>query len=188
MNAPGDTRGLDEFWTGRSPLEQITVAAKLLVVQPDWVLARDRGVDDAAIWRKHKEELIRYATVLVGVDHAEDVLSTVVERILRRGSLSDLDDARSYLFRAVLNESRGRIRRRRIIPWERDFVVDHIGFRPDVAAAVGALPERQRAAVYLTYWRDLPISEVAELMGCRPGTVKRYLHISRNRLKEVLEP
>jgi len=89
-------------------------------VQPKWDLTRDSGVDDAAIWRKHKEELIRYATVLVGADHSEDVLSTVVERVLRRhGSLSHLDDARPYLFRAVLNESRGRIRRRRAIPWER---------------------------------------------------------------------
>jgi len=76
-------------------------------VQPKWDLTRDSGVDDAAIWRKHKEELIRYATILVGADHSEDVLSTVVERILRRhGSLSHLDDARPYLFRAVLNESR----------------------------------------------------------------------------------
>ena len=158
-------------------------------MQPKWDLTRDSGVDDAAIWRKHKEELIRYATVLVGADHSEDVLSTVVERVLRRhGSLSHLDDARPYLFRAVLNESRGRIRRRRAIPWEREFIEDHIGFRPDVAAAVGSLPERQRAAVYLTYWRDLPVSEVADLMGCRPSTVKRYLHLSRDRLKEVLEP
>jgi len=146
-------------------------------------------VDDAAIWRKYKEELIRYATVLVGVDHAEDVLSTVVERVLRRkGSLATLDDARPYLFRAVLNESRGRSRRQRVIPWEPDFVEDHIGFRPDVAAAVGSLPERQRAAIYLTYWRDLPVGEVADLMGCGPGTVKRYLHLSRNRLRKVLEP
>ena len=158
-------------------------------MQPKWALARDIGVDDAAIWRKHKEELIRYATLLVGVDHAEDVLSTVVERILRRnGSLSALDDPRPYLFRAVLNESRGRIRRERILPWERDIIEDHIGLRPDVAEAVGSLPERQRAAVYLTYWRDLPVSEVADLMGCRPGTVKRYLHLSRNRLRKVLEP
>lgn len=158
-------------------------------MQPNWTLARDRGVEDAAIWRKHKEELIRYATVLVGVDHAEDVLSTVIERVLRRkGSLAMLDDPRPYLFQAVLNESRGRIRRRRVIPWERGFVEDHIGFRPDVAAAVGSLPERQRAAVYLTYWRDLPVREVADLMGCRPGTVKRYLHLSRSRLRKVLEP
>jgi RNA polymerase sigma-70 factor (ECF subfamily) len=160
-----------------------------IAVQPKLAVARDSHVDDAAIWRKHKEELIRYATILVGLDRAEDVLSTVVERILRRsGSLVALDDARPYLFRAVLNESRGVLRRSSVTPWERDFVEDSIGFRPDVAAAVGTLPERQRAAVYLTYWRDLPVSEVADLMGCRPGTVKRYLHLSRNRLKEVLEP
>lgn len=159
------------------------------MVQPKSALSRDSGVDDAAIWRKHKEELIRYATVLVGVDHAEDVLSTVVERVLRqRGSFTTLDDARPYLFRAVLNESRGLMRRRRVVPWERDFVENHVGFRPDVAVAVGALPERQRAAVYLTYWRDLPVREVADLMGCRPGTIKRYLHLSRNHLRKVLEP
>ena len=158
-------------------------------MQPKLVLSRGIGVDDAAIWRKYKEELIRYATVLVGVDHAEDVLSTVVERVLRRkGALSLLDEARPYLFRAVLNESRGRIRRHQVIPWERGLVEDHLEFRPDVAVAVGSLPERQRAAVYLTYWRDLPVGEVANLMGCRPGTVKRDLHLSRNRLREVLEP
>lgn len=158
-------------------------------MQPKPLLARDMGMDDAAIWRKHKEELIRYATVLVGVDQAEDVLSTIVERVLRRkGSLTTLDDARPYLFRAVLNESRGTIRRKRIIPWERDFVEDHIEFRPDVAVAVGGLPARQRAAVYLFYWRDLPVAEIAGLMGCRPGTVKRYLHLSRNHLRKVLEP
>ena len=123
------------------------------------------------------------------MDQAEDVLWTVVERVLRRsGSLAALDDARPYLFRAVLNESRGHLRRSRVIPWERGFVDENIGFRPDVAAAVGGLPERQRAAVYLTYWRDLPVREVADLMGCRPGTVKRYLHLSRNRLREGLEP
>jgi len=180
---------LSRIGKGRFGTEMRSERQDSIAVQPKLAVARDSHVDDAAIWRKHKEELIRYATILVGVDRAEDVLSTVVERILRRsGSLVALDDARPYLFRAVLNESRGVLRRSRVTPWERDFVEDSIGFRPDVAAAVGALPERQRAAVYLTYWRDLPVREVADLMGCRPGTVKRYLHLSRNRLKEVLEP
>lgn len=153
------------------------------------MLARGKGMDDAAIWRKHSEELTRYATVLVGPDEAEDVLSIVVERVLRRsGSLAALDDPRPYLFRAVLNESRGFLRRSRLVPWERGYVEETVAYRPEIAEAVGALPERQRAAVYLTYWRDLPIREVADLMGCRPGTVKRYLHLSRNRLRKVLEP
>lgn len=146
-------------------------------------------MNDAAIWAKHKEELIRYATMLVGPDHAEDVLSAVVERVLRRrGSLSALDDPRPYLFRAVLNESRGLLRRRRLDPWPDDVVARTVEYRPEVAAAVARLPERQRAAVYLTYWRDLPVREVAQLMGCRPGTVKRYLHLARKKLEEVLDP
>ena len=147
----------------------------------------DRGVDDEAVWRKYSGELVRYATVLVGPEDAEDVLSTVVLRILNgKGSLQALRDPRPYLFRAVLNEARNfhRRRRRRIPVCEAKVWPAEV--RPDVAAAVAALPSRQRAAVYLTYWRDLPIRETAELMGCRPGTVKRYLSLARANLREVL--
>jgi RNA polymerase sigma factor (sigma-70 family) len=158
-------------------------------VQPSDAMACDRGVESGAIWREHSGELVRYATVLVGPDHAEDVLSAVVERVLRRdGGLASLADARSYLFKAVLNESRNHARReRRSEPWAAG-VAAPPEVRPEVLDAVARLPERQRAAVYLTYWRDLPVHEVAGLMGCRPGTVKRYLHLARHRLKGVLQP
>lgn len=146
-------------------------------------------MDDAAIWLKHKEELIRYATVLAGPDRAEDVLSAVVVRILNgRGSLSEIDDPRPYLFKSVLNESQNQIRQSKRPPPLTDSTTEPaVEHRLDVINAVAALPNRQRAALYLTYWRDLPVREVAHLMGCRPGTVKRYLHLSRKRLKGVLE-
>lgn len=155
-------------------------------VQPDATFQRDTGVNDEAIWNKHRDELVRYAAVLVGPDEAEDLLSSVVLRILRKRRLADLDDARPYLFRGVLNEARSvmRGRSRQRLDLVRD--VPPTDVDPSVLQAVVALPERQRAAVYLTYWRDLPIVETAQLMGCRPGTVKRYLHLARNRLKEVL--
>ena len=38
--------------------------------------------------------------------------------------------------------------------------------------ALLALPYRQRAAVVLRYFEDLSEQRVAELLGCRPGTVK----------------
>lgn len=144
-------------------------------------------VSDVAVWNKYREELIRYASMLVGPADSEDLVSTVVVRILHRRQLSDLDDPRSYLYRSVLNEARSLVRHRRrerLFPgsdvWPREV-------EPEVLAAVVELPERQRAAVYLTYWRDLPIADVADLMGCRPGTVKRYLHLARNRLREVFQ-
>jgi RNA polymerase sigma factor (sigma-70 family) len=37
---------------------------------------------------------------------------------------------------------------------------------------VAALPGRQRTALVLRYYADLPVEQVADLMGCAPGTVK----------------
>ena len=158
-------------------------------VQPFGALMCDTSVENAAIWQEHCRELIRYATVLVGPDHAEDVVSSVVERVLRRpGGLVGLNDPRPYLFKAVLNQSRNHHRAvAHAAPWA-DGVVLPSEVRPEVVTAVAGLPERQRAAAYLTYWRDLPVREVADLMGCRPGTVKRYLHLARQRLRGVLQP
>jgi DNA-directed RNA polymerase specialized sigma24 family protein len=41
-----------------------------------------------------------------------------------------------------------------------------------IRQAIAALPRRQRTALVLRYYADLPIGEVAALMGCAPGTVK----------------
>jgi len=56
----------------------------------------------------------------------------------------------------------------------------------DVVQAVAKLPARQRAAVFLRYWEDLSVVEVADLMGTRVGTIKRYLHLARGSLKGTL--
>jgi RNA polymerase sigma-70 factor (ECF subfamily) len=157
------------------------------VVQPNAPLGRDTNVSDAVIWSRHRDELIRYATVLVGPAEAEDLLSTVVLRVLQRRSLTELRHPRSYLFQGVLNEARSLGRRNSPRRLAADESVAPIEVDPGVLDAVLRLPERQRAAVYLTYWRDLPIAETAELMGCRPGTVKRYLHLARSHLREVLD-
>lgn len=41
-----------------------------------------------------------------------------------------------------------------------------------VRAAVGSLPERQRAAVVLRYFAGLDVASTAAVMGCEPGTVR----------------
>lgn len=141
--------------------------------------------DDAAIYATEKYDLIRYATVLVGPDRADDVVSRVMVRLLRRRTLASLDEPRPYLFRAVLNEARGVLRSRRSSTLPAPVTAGNPIPEPDweVVAAVAALPARQRAAVFLRYWEDLSVDEVARHMGTRPGTVKRYLHLARRSLK-----
>lgn len=55
-----------------------------------------------------------------------------------------------------------------------------------VRDALRVLTPRQRAAVVLRYYEDLPEREIAKALGCRPGTVKSLLSRSMPRLREVL--
>lgn len=145
------------------------------------------GMDDETIYRENREALIRYAAVLVGPTSAEDVVSTVVVRVLARRHLVDLRDARPYLFRAVLNECRTRLDRERSHLTLANVDGSHsVDPQPEVLAAVLALPARQRAATYLVYWAGMSVAETATLMGIRPGTVKRYLYLARRTLKGAL--
>lgn len=56
----------------------------------------------------------------------------------------------------------------------------------DLHAAVIALPRRQRLAVELVYYLQLPIREAAQAMNCREGTVKSTLASARARLRNEL--
>jgi RNA polymerase sigma factor (sigma-70 family) len=57
---------------------------------------------------------------------------------------------------------------------------------PDLAEAVAALSPRQRAAVVLHYYEDLPVLEVARVLSVSESTVKQHLHRARVRLAELL--
>lgn len=142
--------------------------------------------DDGALFGKLRPELIKYANALVGPSEGEDVVMTVVGRTLRRIKLSELDNPKGYLLRAVLNEARGRGRRKSTVQLG-DILTE--GADPGLAEVVDvlmALPTRQRAAIYLHYWEGLAVSDIAQTMGVGPGTVKRYLHLARKKLKGVL--
>lgn len=45
-----------------------------------------------------------------------------------------------------------------------------------IRQAVSGLPRRQKAALVLRYYADLPVAQVADLLGCAPGTVKALTH------------
>jgi DNA-directed RNA polymerase specialized sigma24 family protein len=42
-------------------------------------------------------------------------------------------------------------------------------------------------AVVLRFWLDLPVAEVAELLGCPAGTVKSLVHRALRALEEDLD-
>lgn len=48
------------------------------------------------------------------------------------------------------------------------------------------LPEKQRTVLILYYYEDLPVKEIAELLGIFQGTVKSRLHQGRTLLRRML--
>jgi len=55
-----------------------------------------------------------------------------------------------------------------------------------VAMAMEDLPDLYRTALYLFYWQERPVEEIAELLGIPEGTVKSQLFRARNLLKDKL--
>lgn len=53
-------------------------------------------------------------------------------------------------------------------------------------ALLGELSPKQRAAIYLRYYEELPVTEVATALGCEPSTASVHLSRGRHRLAELL--
>ena len=158
-------------------------------LQPECPVERCIGVDvesDADVYLKYRDDLLRYATSLVGSGRAEDVVSTVVLRTMTRRSLAGLENPHGYLMKGVLNESRSVWRRASTQPLLEQESRDLSDEVVETLDALWRLPVRQRAASFLFYWEDRSVSDIAEIMGVRPGTVKRYLHNARQHLKRSL--
>lgn len=149
-------------------------------------------MSSAEAYEKYAEELVRFATGLVGPDDAQDVVSEAFVNAIRSRTWNRVEHPRAYLYQVVTNEVRMRHRttmRRRAR--ERKAAIPAVTYqsevRPEVLEAVGSLSPRQRAVVVLTYWEGLTASDVAERLGIRDGSVRRHLARARAKLREVLD-
>lgn len=145
---------------------------------------------DHDIYLEISGDLMRFATTLAGPDEAEDLVSAVMARTLTNHALADLRNPRQYLMKAVYNESKNMWRSRtrlastisRVGPPASVPSADE-GRYPDLTMAVMNLPVQQRAAIYLVHWVGMSSTDAAGQLGCRPATVRRYLHLAREKLK-----
>ena len=58
----------------------------------------------------------------------------------------------------------------------------------ELHAAIERLPPLQRTILTLYHLEELPIGEIATIIGLAEGTIKSHLFRSRNKLREILEP
>jgi RNA polymerase sigma factor (sigma-70 family) len=150
---------------------------------------REPGIDDdsfSAVYREHYPALMRVAFLMTGSNEtAEDVVQDTFVRCRLR--IPSLDHPASYLRAAVVNECRSVHRRSQRTVAEPPNVHGEIPTELlELQDALIALPWRQRAAIVLRYFVDVPDGEIARTLGCRPSTVRSLVRRGIETLREVL--
>jgi len=151
-----------------------------------------------ALYAQHRTPALRLAYLLCGdADRAEEAVAEAFSRVYPRWRTGKVAEPGSYVRRAVVNELRTRGRRRLLeLREERRQTVDRTTLddvaqqaveRDRIQIALAALPIRQRAAVVLRFYEDLPEAQVAAALGISVGTVKSSVSRGLTRLRAALQ-
>jgi RNA polymerase sigma factor (sigma-70 family) len=139
-----------------------------------------------AAYREHRLALTRLAWLLTGSrERAEDAVHEVFLRYLRvdpppHSSWSYL---RRMLMNQVIDDGRKAANESRFRPDQ--VLAFHDPELDQTWEAVCSLPDGPRRALVLRYYADLPLTEIAEVMGVPMGTVKSWIHRGLERLRQV---
>jgi RNA polymerase sigma-70 factor, ECF subfamily len=155
---------------------------------------RKEGADPAeieAIYRARLAEFRRVAAAIVGdVERGSDAVQEAFGKALRkRRSFRGEGTLEAWLWRLVVNQARDELRAARRAPFPVLLSANGSTTHEDarLAAAIGALPERQRLAIFLRYYADLDYASIAEALGVKGGTVAAALSAAHDNLRNTLQ-
>jgi RNA polymerase sigma-70 factor (sigma-E family) len=153
------------------------------------------GVDDLfqQFYAQHYASVVRLVRLLTGESHvAEDIAQDAFVKIYRYANTSSrpIDNPAALLRTTTVNlcrtwhtrRQRAELRMTRHGP---DATSLTEGER-ELDASLRRLPHDQRAVIVLRYWLGLSEAEIADTLGCCPGTVKsRQARALRTLRKEL---
>lgn len=154
------------------------------------------GADDfiTNVVNEYSDTIYRIAlNITRNTQDSFDICQEVFVRLVQnRDKIRDDEHLKAWLIRVATNCSRDLMRkayRRRDIPLES---VREQGFlsEPDdfpLSQAVSRLPEKYSTVIYLHYYEDMKIAEIARALKISQAAVKTRLSRGRVKLREILE-
>ena len=141
-------------------------------------------------------------------EDAEDVTQeTFLSAFQALPNLDDLNAFEGWLFQIAANKSRKLLRKNNRLaqlPADEDgctmlddlpvedealipaAVLDKASDRQILLDLIESLPEQQRQCVYLFYYAQLSVKQIAETLECSEGTVKSRLNYARQKLRDAV--
>ncbi len=153
------------------------------------------GLDDLAdLYRQARPSMVRVAHLLTGSNAvAEEIVQDSFVALYQHRLT--VEYPRAYLRQIVVNRCHSHLRR--VSSEERGLV--RIQATPGMSAQqlppeidqmwteLQQLNARQRTALVLRYYQDLPVKEIAVIMRVRPGTVKSLIHRGIANLRKTVQ-
>jgi len=135
-------------------------------------------------------------------DDTREILQELFVKLARQpGLLSNVRDLRPFLLRLAHNAAIDLVRRRgtrnkyheqfgsdQLSAFATDDNPDEQAFREALSAALGDLPEDQRAVVHLKLWEQLTFEQIAETLGISPNTAASRYRYGLDKLRGRLRP
>lgn len=155
---------------------------------PDPGLVRRAQRGDPAALERLLDELLPYAGRICGavaLDAGDDALQETMVAVMRNiGSVREPAALRAWVRRIAVREAVRAARGGRDLPLDPadldvDAGVPDAGTAVDVRQVLADLPPEHRAVLVLRELDGLHESEMAEVLGVAPGTVKSRLHRAR---------
>ena len=145
---------------------------------------------------RYADHIYRAAYSYLGSAHeAEDVVSDVLMKYFSVCMTLDIESAehlKAWLLRTAVNRCKDIVRSAR---WKKSAELTDIHKAEfawsekeiDVKAALDSLTEKYRIVVYLYYYEEYNIREIASILGKSENTVSSLLQRGRKKLKTELE-
>lgn len=152
--------------------------------------ARDREI--VRIVETYSDMLLRIAlNRMNSIAEAEDVVQTTFERLMKRQPrFESREHEKAWLIktaiRICIDEARKNARHANV-PLNEEIAAAYSEESFELLDTIRQLPEKDRDAVYLYYYEEYTIREIAKLLGEREGTTRSRLSRARQKLKAIME-
>jgi len=140
-----------------------------------------------ALYRERYAPMVRLAHLLTGNQAvAEELVQDAFVAVHRNWAKAD--NAPAYLRTAVVNNARSWLRRKVMENERRPQPSGPAQMAADeMWDVLQTLPERQRVAIVLRFYEDMPDDDIAKVLGCRRPTVRTAIHRGLLALRKEME-
>lgn len=158
-----------------------------------------------ALYRSQRAPMVRYATGLLAGDlaAAEDVVDEAFFDVWQRaGNYSGIGSGLGWIRRIIRNKSIDWLRRTResSMSFSNEITLENthdLGLSPEehlisiatvnaLKATLENLSDEHREVIWLCYYEDKSLAQIAQIIECPLNTVKTRLHHARNRLQAII--